>query len=247
MSYQAVRWVFENSRTKKIQRLILLAIAEHANEQGEAWPSLERLATFTNESRRTVCKNLAKLKTSGEIEISTGGGKGKSNRYRIKMSAGNPAASDRECPPNSVPPDTVSNHPNSVPPDPNSVPPGIQTVSGGTLEPSGTDGTTKRGFAARVCPAPDGAANSLPFRSPNFSQAWQDWHSHLRDKKKNLGPTQERITLAHLAKMPEGAAIRAIEHSIRSGFQTIFPAPEPQERRTPAKPEDRNPAKNFRL
>ena len=35
MSFEAIRWILENSKTKGAQRLILVVIAEHADKNGK--------------------------------------------------------------------------------------------------------------------------------------------------------------------------------------------------------------------
>jgi hypothetical protein len=84
MSIEAVRHVLERSKTKGAQRLILIAIAEHADSNGIAWPSIETIARLANCSGRFVKETIKKLK-SGELIIEKGGGRGRSNRYRIPL------------------------------------------------------------------------------------------------------------------------------------------------------------------
>jgi len=91
MSIEAVRWVLERSKTKGAQRLILVVIAEHADKNGLAWPSIETIARLANCSERFVKETIAKLK-SGELIIERGGGRGRSNRYRIPLERVNPAS-----------------------------------------------------------------------------------------------------------------------------------------------------------
>jgi len=71
---------------------VFLAIALHANEEGWAWPSYERLADETGYSRDTVCKALAdlcKLSIDGDRVLlryqpqAEEAGKFESNRYLI--------------------------------------------------------------------------------------------------------------------------------------------------------------------
>jgi hypothetical protein len=72
----------------------------------------------------------------------------------------------------------------------------------------------------------------------------------MKDKKKAMGSTQAKAILANLAKMTEGAAILAIEHSIRAGYPAIYPAPEPQAPKAEPSTKDMlktGAAKNFRL
>ncbi len=94
MSIEAVRHVLENSKTKGAQRLILVVIAEHADINGIAWPSVETIARLANCSERFVKATIKKLK-SGELVIERGGGRGRSNRYRIpleRVNSGSPIA-----------------------------------------------------------------------------------------------------------------------------------------------------------
>ena len=84
VSIEAVRHVLENSKTKGAQRLILVVIAEHADKNGLAWPSVQTIARLANCSERFVHTTIAKLK-SGELIIERGGGRGRSNRYRIPL------------------------------------------------------------------------------------------------------------------------------------------------------------------
>jgi hypothetical protein len=91
MSFEAVRWILENSKTKGAQRLILVVIAEHADKNDLAWPSIETIARLANCSERFVKETIAKLE-SGELIIERGGGRGRSNRYRIPIERVNPAS-----------------------------------------------------------------------------------------------------------------------------------------------------------
>ena len=91
MSFEAVRHVLENSKTKGAQRLILVVVAEHADKNGLAWPSIETIARLANCSERFVKKTISELK-SEELTIERGGGRGRSNRYRIPLERVNPAS-----------------------------------------------------------------------------------------------------------------------------------------------------------
>jgi hypothetical protein len=84
VSVEAVRHVLEKSKTKGAQRLILLVIAEHADRNGIAWPSVETIARLANCSERYVKETIALLQT-GELVLERGGGRGRSNRYRIPL------------------------------------------------------------------------------------------------------------------------------------------------------------------
>ena len=62
MSYQAIRMVFERSKSTGTDRLVAVLIAEHADNNGcNSFPSRELLATEGNMSVRTVARSIAEL------------------------------------------------------------------------------------------------------------------------------------------------------------------------------------------
>ncbi|MER7440456.1 helix-turn-helix domain-containing protein [Micromonospora avicenniae] len=51
------------------ERLVLVAIAAHANNDGDAWPSVATIADYAGVSTRTVQRALAKLITLGRLAV----------------------------------------------------------------------------------------------------------------------------------------------------------------------------------
>lgn len=101
MSLKASRWVWEHSTSAGLDRLVLLAIADHADEfGGSAWPSLTRLAEMCGMSRRSVIRSVERLVESGELERVRRGGRsgrgGMSNGYRIHLKWCQAGTSDGE-------------------------------------------------------------------------------------------------------------------------------------------------------
>lgn len=79
-------WVWEHSRARLNDRLVLLAIADQARDDGtDAWPSVPRLAAKAHVSERTVQRSIRALAELGEIEIVEGGGRHRPNQYRVVM------------------------------------------------------------------------------------------------------------------------------------------------------------------
>lgn len=69
MSVQATTWVWEHSEAKGNTRLVLLAIADAANREGQnSWQSANTIATMCKISSRTVQRCLADLLEMGEIQ-----------------------------------------------------------------------------------------------------------------------------------------------------------------------------------
>jgi len=67
MSLEASKAVWEHSQAKGTARLILLSLADHADEDGVAWPSLSRLAKMANVHVSNISKNLNILIEMGEL------------------------------------------------------------------------------------------------------------------------------------------------------------------------------------
>lgn len=65
----------------------------------------------------------------------------------------------------------------------------------------------------------------LPFDSADFATFWANWKHHLKEKKKPLKPTSEKMQLAKLAGMGERKAIQSLKNSMENGWQGLF---EPQ-------------------
>lgn len=84
MSWQAVTWVLEQSLAELGARLVLLAIASHANREGRnAFPSLDTITQETLMSRREVIYCIQKLEESGELRVHRGIGRGNPSRYEL--------------------------------------------------------------------------------------------------------------------------------------------------------------------
>ncbi|MBD9700695.1 helix-turn-helix domain-containing protein [Streptomyces sp. ID01-12c] len=83
MSFKVTNWVWARSESRNGARLVLLALADRADDKGQAWPSVDDLAERTKLSPRAVQKAIANLVEIGELEVENGGGRHRSNRYRI--------------------------------------------------------------------------------------------------------------------------------------------------------------------
>jgi len=85
MSVKIMGKVWEHSKAKGTARLVLLAIADHCNPTGVAWPSLSRLADYVNVDRRNVIVAVNRLIEMGELERVEKGHTGKATTYRILL------------------------------------------------------------------------------------------------------------------------------------------------------------------
>lgn|SRR5262249_3877083 len=69
MSFQATNWAFRQQVGKPSAKLVLVALAEHADADGKCWPSLRSIAARTELSRDTVVRAIRLLKSKGFIRV----------------------------------------------------------------------------------------------------------------------------------------------------------------------------------
>lgn len=82
MSIQAVAWVLEQSEATLADRLVLIAIANHADGKGwNAYPAVPLIAAEAKVDRATVFRALTTLEESGELVVHRR--PGRSNMYGI--------------------------------------------------------------------------------------------------------------------------------------------------------------------
>src|SRR5262245_26817263 len=83
MSIRVMNRVWENSTARGGALLVLLAIADHANDHGWAWPGVDSLARKTRQSTRHVTRCLNSLIAVGELQIRNNRGPKGTNIYRV--------------------------------------------------------------------------------------------------------------------------------------------------------------------
>lgn len=82
MSVQALAAVLDHSQARLGARLVLIAIANHANEYGEnAYPSIDTIGREAHLSPRQVIRCVQELEQLGELDVLRESNK--ANRYRI--------------------------------------------------------------------------------------------------------------------------------------------------------------------
>lgn len=83
MSIRAIQAVWDRTTTGGSTRLLLLALADFADEDGLSWPSVQTLANRTGRSERQVQRLIGYAIAAGELEADRDGGRG-SSRYRLR-------------------------------------------------------------------------------------------------------------------------------------------------------------------
>jgi hypothetical protein len=86
MSIKVTSWIWEHSGQKGAALLLLLAIGDHAHDDGRgAYPSTDALAAKIRMTRRNTQLLIRKVEQSGELVVSTGTGPHGTNEYTIPV------------------------------------------------------------------------------------------------------------------------------------------------------------------
>lgn len=83
MSVRLMSAIFESATLGPTERLIMLSLADHADDSGRCYPSVGRICQRTGLSERAVQINVRKLVDQGYLQLVPGGGKGRPNVYFV--------------------------------------------------------------------------------------------------------------------------------------------------------------------
>jgi hypothetical protein len=82
---KSLRRVCASDLVGQSETTVLLALLLHADGDGQCFPSLDRLARFSKVHRTTVVRVLEKLRCVGLVDWEPGGGRSRSNEYRLEI------------------------------------------------------------------------------------------------------------------------------------------------------------------
>jgi hypothetical protein len=88
MSVRVLSWVLDHSEAPGNDRLVLIAIADEADDDGaNAYPSIDRIARRARVNKRTTMRALERLEATGELVVLRPevNGRGHHNRYAVVM------------------------------------------------------------------------------------------------------------------------------------------------------------------
>ena len=91
MSIAHINAAFRAPGMTTAEKMVLLVLADHARTDGICWPSMATIAERASMTERGVRAIVRRLESTGAIRLEEGGGRGKSNRYRVLIEALNPA------------------------------------------------------------------------------------------------------------------------------------------------------------
>lgn len=85
MSVEAMQWVWKNGPSDMTERMVLLAIADHADEDGRGFPSMVGIAEKTCMTERGARGVVRRLEAGGWLKTEIGGGRGGKSVYTVLM------------------------------------------------------------------------------------------------------------------------------------------------------------------
>lgn len=85
MSIKIMSAVFESLTMGPTDRLVMLALADHAGDDGSCYPSIARLCQRTGLGERAVQVAIGRLKQAGHLTAKIGGGRGNSTLYTLHV------------------------------------------------------------------------------------------------------------------------------------------------------------------
>ena len=85
MSVRVSTWVWHETTAKGNDRLMLLALADNANDDGWCWPGVAQLVDKTMLGRSTVFRRLDVLEAAGLVERYTRADAGRTTVYRVAV------------------------------------------------------------------------------------------------------------------------------------------------------------------
>lgn len=103
--------VFESKTLGPTERLVMLALADHADDSGRCYPSNSRLCERTGLSERAVRQNIRALEVGGFLTVHIGVGQAGANVYIVRPQGG------QEMPPAGNAPGTSCPAPRHLVPD----------------------------------------------------------------------------------------------------------------------------------
>jgi hypothetical protein len=227
MSVAATNYVWTQSPAEGADRLVLLALADFADEEGNCFGSWGKLEEKTRLARATVARCLRRLQDRGELIMVEKGHRklagdgaeasiwkipGVANEMGLRMRP----VSERD-------PSSVRMRPkwcqNETPTISNIKErnKGADAPAAATASPSLPSFSPKRPSPPKFDPA------SLPLpHGAGLARAWAEFAQHRREIKAPLTPTAAKRIVDDLGAVNESVAVEALRKSVKHGWRGVF-------------------------
>lgn len=182
-------------------KLVLLALADNANEAGECYPSLTNVAIRCEISKRTAIRAIQSLVEAGHVSMRKQIGRNSSYRVHPTSDRESPVTESHQC--QRVTSDSLSPTGDSVTPLP---PPSNPPPSENRHKPS-----VRKRRTVRDEPSPS-----------NLNvEAWHRWEQYRLEIRKPIHPASKLSAQRKLADFGTDQSA-VVEQSIANGYQGLF-------------------------
>lgn len=217
MSIRIMSNIWAHSKQRGSALLVLLAIADFADENGKAFPSIQTLAQKTRMTERNIQKLISKLRNASELRVEEQAGPYGCNLYHLTKESGADGGV-------------------------NASSPGVNCgTGGGELRDAGGERRDVKGVNASspdpsLDPPKDPSKDpqelllDVPTRrvfpgnlnTPEFQKVWEEWKAYRKAIKEPLTEIAEKRQLAKLSKMGLEKALESIDDSICNNWRGVF-------------------------
>jgi hypothetical protein len=234
MSVKATTWAWYDSKAEGADLLVLLALADFADETGRCFGSWGTMQRKTKLARSTIARCIKRLEASGELTVIEGAktlnGRNLATVWQLPVKGGcqNETGLNVTLPPSDS--DTTPGPILTLPPSDSDTPtqsnvlkrsltntPAISSPSSPTLEAKASK--PKKAPASKFDPS------TLPLpHGPGFAAAWVELIEHKRQKRSPLTEIGARKLLKQLAEFNERDAVEKIDRAIVNNYSgVVFP------------------------
>jgi hypothetical protein len=236
MSVAATDFVWKKSTAEGADRLVLLALADFADESGNCFGSWGKLCEKTRLGRATVARSLKRLQGAGHLVLVEKGHRKLAGDGAEASIWNIPGVADemglRMRPVSNRDPSGIRMRPkwyqNETPTIRNikernkgadAPAPAISSPS----HPSSSEASAPKPKRASS-PKFDPASIPLP-HGPGLARAWAEFAQHRREIKAPLTPTAAKRIIDDLGAVNEAAAVEALRKSVKHGWRGVFVDP----------------------
>ena len=207
MSVRIMSKVWDSQLGSHTEKLVLLALADNANDEGLCWPSRKTIARKCDLSETAVRNQIKEFESAGLISITETGGGHLSNRYQFdlqkldEMAGGVTALGGQRR-------DPVGQ---------------CRDPQGATALPAGGNGVRTNHKETKIKPSVEPPiAFPIPLQTTEFTAAWLEWTEHRKQKRIPLTELSVKKQLKFLESFGSERAVELIDNAIRQGWQSIY-------------------------
>lgn len=250
MSIKAIKWAIEQPIDSHGAKLLLVVIANYADENGRAWPGQKTLRHQVRATRKSIIRWISELERAGYLTTERRGGDGEGRKPNIYKLAIEQSPPQDTLPQEQSPPGDTGKVPLMTrwaksPSGPSKVPlvthepleePSEKNPS--PLPPSLPDGEASDRAQADPAPSPAEPTTAEPPRTEPRSPpqrdpwtppdwinraAWDEYEQHRREMKKPLSDLARTKAANQLRELDHEEQQRCIDTSIQARWAGLFP------------------------